>query len=787
MTTSTRRISNNKRTKKTGSKATGKASRKSVAASVPNPVHARTRGRAVQTALASSQGLGGSGKDTTSTGVVKTSKVKIPAPNLPPSVTAIALSGGGAKGSFQLGALKYLYERVFSGDEPLPMVMSGTSVGAVNAAKLAEGGKGAFTELEKIWMSLQHDWDMYEEHDWVKTLSSVLRNMFRIAGSDGLAFTEILGLAVGYIISDDLAGVDTDKITSAVSRAEEAKAVYHLGPLAKIIDGGLDINKVLASKIKLRLAVVNLLGGQLRYVTEKGQILERDNKTTVKWPGVVGKGQWGRGEPWYPKPCGDIAKQVARDINAIPRPEKTPSNHPDKKELDDYNAQVSEAMKPLHQCLKSKSLVHLKYGVLASSAIPTVFDPGRLFGTEYVDGGVREVVPVEIAIDCGADKVYAVVCARKESAPPPYIKNLPTVGLRALDITLDEVILNETSRIPAWADKPVVIIRPRLEVHDALTIEPGLIRISAAYGYMCAADTIELAGDEVKRNEAMALADQITRYRLTHWNGEKSSADHRESVKFKTTKQEEAIVSALSKHDVRQAAKERLAKGYSLPPHIERAWMNWECHRLAQFYPVLWPEFDFSNIPEACNGLKKTLEGLENQKAALVDEIAKQTDKPQKGGQPTTKDLEVKKVDELIDQAREKLGQCIRNVLLDPRSHGLLIKSKGSKDVFVLYGGSKLLLRGSDPMKEMHYNPTDIVEIPAEALARLPIDRPADGTVLGNRKGDVFIMKDGKKKNFTITVPKFYDPAKYDSNFTPLEKEAREIRLVPAETLNHIP
>jgi len=48
--------------------------------------------------------------------------------------TALVLGGGGALGDFELGVLQYLY-----GYNIRPQIICGTSVGAINAAKLAEG------------------------------------------------------------------------------------------------------------------------------------------------------------------------------------------------------------------------------------------------------------------------------------------------------------------------------------------------------------------------------------------------------------------------------------------------------------------------------------------------------------------------------------------------------------------------------------------------------------------------------------------------------------------------
>lgn len=47
---------------------------------------------------------------------------------------AFVLSGGGAKGSFQVGALRFLYTRGVA-----PDIICGCSVGAINGVKLAEG------------------------------------------------------------------------------------------------------------------------------------------------------------------------------------------------------------------------------------------------------------------------------------------------------------------------------------------------------------------------------------------------------------------------------------------------------------------------------------------------------------------------------------------------------------------------------------------------------------------------------------------------------------------------
>ena len=64
--------------------------------------------------------------------------------------TALVLSGGGARGDFEVGAVRYLYDHGVQ-----PQIICGTSVGAINGVKLAEGGNEALGGLENIWLQLQ--------------------------------------------------------------------------------------------------------------------------------------------------------------------------------------------------------------------------------------------------------------------------------------------------------------------------------------------------------------------------------------------------------------------------------------------------------------------------------------------------------------------------------------------------------------------------------------------------------------------------------------------------------
>lgn len=69
---------------------------------------------------------------------------------------ALVLSGGGAKGAFQFGALRYIVEREMGGAQPADYfpIISGVSVGALNGVMMAQN---RFQELAGIWNHISRD------------------------------------------------------------------------------------------------------------------------------------------------------------------------------------------------------------------------------------------------------------------------------------------------------------------------------------------------------------------------------------------------------------------------------------------------------------------------------------------------------------------------------------------------------------------------------------------------------------------------------------------------------
>ena len=218
-------------------------------------------------------------------------------PLLGPQI-ALALSGGAAKGDFEVGVVRYLYDTGVR-----PQILCGTSVGSINALKLAEGeasGPRADGYLQglpgliAIWESLSGDQDMWELSDeWTNlktTQWDALKADAKTAAIDGLvgigglassytfpvgsAVTAIFGFTSGFNkVLDSLPAV-FDFITKAFG----LRSFISFDPLATKMRKSSSFRQDLltASGIKLRLAAAALGAGDVCYFDEQGRVLARD-------------------------------------------------------------------------------------------------------------------------------------------------------------------------------------------------------------------------------------------------------------------------------------------------------------------------------------------------------------------------------------------------------------------------------------------------------------------------------------------------------------------------------
>lgn len=83
--------------------------------------------------------------------------------------------------------------------------------------------------------------------------------------------------------------------------------------------------------------------------------------------------------------------------------------------------------------------------VLASSALPIAWPPQVFNGHQYVDGGVVANVPISIALDKGADVIYALDLESGEPSPP--VHTVYNIAQRTIGVMVHQQLLNDLERV----------------------------------------------------------------------------------------------------------------------------------------------------------------------------------------------------------------------------------------------------------------------------------------------------------------------------------------------------
>jgi predicted acylesterase/phospholipase RssA len=372
-------------------------------------------------------------------------------------VKGLALSGGGARGSFQAGALEYLYKvRKYR-----PDVIASTSVGSINGIALAQAAnaKDQLARLDVllgIWRGLSRPTQFYMLRQWAADL----------LGTDGIdlgALSIDMGHALEQILFHNLIG-----------NALSSPSLAQLDPLELTMRPLVDPKK-LSKGTPLRMVTVSLESGRIRYVTERGFLLEDDNRTPVA-----------SALPDNPsiKPERDAFLAELANLRATQAQIDAVSAQGNSRqkwltlarlriELDRAQWRAEAAFDAL--AARNASLakpvqapVDPVTGALASSGLPGIFGPYKLGEEHYVDGGVRENVPVRPAIQMGATEVLAIACS-SQGMPHAGDKGAQSFFMNLFDslanIMQREIVEQDLAGRGVGA-VPVTVIMPTLDVHD---------------------------------------------------------------------------------------------------------------------------------------------------------------------------------------------------------------------------------------------------------------------------------------------------------------------------------
>lgn len=448
---------------------------------------------------------------------------------------AIALSGGGAKGDFQVGALRYLYDQGVR-----PDILCSTSVGSVNAIKLAEGedwfdGSQGLRGLEASWATLRESGDMFEEEAWLHdpdmlpSVRDVLTGKATEFNGSGPPHTAPVWGDLNGLIHEvenlDWLLDEGAKLLKCLSIIIKARSLYNLNPVLRRMQRELDPSKVAAWAQRggrLRIGMVGLRSGLLRYATEVGHIIETD--------GTIAERQ--KPSSAIDPACRPLAKDLAglegtlRELQAVIRQGNKGLVPQAKAVLE----QIKAARKKLDACVASHPppahqdmpplVVSFPVAALASASIPGIFLPTSIGDDTYVDAGIREVLPLQAAVDLGADAIYAISASQMHIDPAQENYQdatvMATVSRSLTEIAIHEIALNDLAihPVPGKSLPTVCHVFPVRDVHNILTIDPGLVQIARDYGYMRAADAFGYVHENSRR---AVLATDIMELRRDIW------------------------------------------------------------------------------------------------------------------------------------------------------------------------------------------------------------------------------------------------------------------------------
>jgi len=145
------------------------------------------------------------------------------------SKLAFVLSGGGSRGALQVGALRALIEAGYH-----PELVTGTSIGAANAAFLAVHGYtlAGIEKLEKIWMSTI-DHNLLPSNLWWQTMRILFKH------PDGYSVNKIREFAIQSGLTPDLRFCDLDTVylyPVATDLNASEQIIFGLNPQDSVLD-----------------------------------------------------------------------------------------------------------------------------------------------------------------------------------------------------------------------------------------------------------------------------------------------------------------------------------------------------------------------------------------------------------------------------------------------------------------------------------------------------------------------------------------------------------------------
>jgi predicted acylesterase/phospholipase RssA len=302
---------------------------------------------------------------------------------------ALVLSGAGARGAYEAGALKWLFRDVANSGQPFD-VICGTSAGAINTAFAAQGTPTAIAQDEELWKGMPSA--------NILTLQPQMQDL-----ADGAMQLKESGkhgypAKIGYMMN-------------AKNNFDEAGPPNDLIKIMGVMDdSGID---GLIKKYPLSLDAVQTS----LFVTATNIT----NMTSDSFYHFVGAD------------AGVRQNRFIRLTQLKPRIQARGQAPPLRRQL------------TTHHALTQDNFVD---AVVASAAVPGVFQPVPIVRAEtgdtnlYVDGGVANNTPIDLAVDAGATDITMIIADAIDEVPPEP-GTLPQLLLATNNIMAEKILEND--------------------------------------------------------------------------------------------------------------------------------------------------------------------------------------------------------------------------------------------------------------------------------------------------------------------------------------------------------
>jgi predicted acylesterase/phospholipase RssA len=487
----------------------------------------------------------------------------------------IVLGGGGLLGDFQVGALKYLYDKRKVKEEEVACI-AGTSVGAINGVILATV-KGCIDRLEKFWLqNVITPRDILQEEMWFEGVAPLFDKVLRGGPLEHVGTLHGLIKALwkesrDHLFEQGVWGIINirELLTNVLTR----KSLYTTAVLRDRLEL-IDLRKALRSKIALRLYAADLETGDCTCfcTLPRGEGLSTDCTKYVR--------------------C-TTREQLA---DAALASAALPGVFPPLKVRGRYyvDGSVREVV-PFRGAIDFDGIDHM-YVILCMPRLAEV----REAAAENPEDASKKIDWDD--------------------------SHLVDIALRSTQILVDELVNNDLDVKLEMEIKGKKIksstIAPLVTVHGMTDLNIGKVKINMDQGYMCAYDEVGASDDN--RSQCKQLTRLITAKRLEIWHLEHELIEDWSTVRHRsllydyypwhffdprrifggTNKVHTEILCDIRdrKRELKEYIDERLKvtdTAESLPDCYEEMYMRWELHNWdlesptrQSLIPTPWNRFD---------------------------------------------------------------------------------------------------------------------------------------------------------------------------------------------------